>query len=142
MRLTPATSLNRLKRHTKNLQKASMKATTARLTASMTRQKAHSSIRIYLQKHKSLNRKRIQRDFPSQNSHSLISTMQSFEAIQKGAMGTNISEYMKTWESWYKLQQKLDNGENCLQMKQRNMTPIRHSLKHGTTKSRHRSVTC
>ncbi len=32
------------------------------------------------------------------------------EAIQKGAMGTNISEYMKTWESWYKLQQKLDNG--------------------------------
>ena len=33
------------------------------------------------------------------------------EAIQKGAMGTNISEYMKTWESWYKLQQKLDNGK-------------------------------
>ena len=32
------------------------------------------------------------------------------EAIQKSAMGTNISEYMKTWESWYKLQQKLDNG--------------------------------
>ena len=32
------------------------------------------------------------------------------EAIQKDAMGTNISEYMKTWESWYKLQQKLDNG--------------------------------
>lgn len=26
-------------------------------------------------------------------------------------MGTNISEYMKTWESLYKLQQKLDNGK-------------------------------
>lgn len=33
------------------------------------------------------------------------------EALQKGAMGTNISEYMKTWESLYKLQQKLDNGK-------------------------------
>lgn len=32
------------------------------------------------------------------------------EALQKGATGNNISEYMKTWESWYKLQQKLDNG--------------------------------
>lgn len=33
------------------------------------------------------------------------------EALQNGATGSNISEYMKTWESWYKLQQKLDNGE-------------------------------
>ena len=34
------------------------------------------------------------------------------EALRKGAMGTNISEYMKTWESLYKLQQKLDkNGK-------------------------------
>ncbi len=34
------------------------------------------------------------------------------EALKKGAMGTNISEYMKTWESLYKLQQKLDkNGK-------------------------------
>ncbi len=32
------------------------------------------------------------------------------EALQKGATGTNISEYIKTWESWYKLQQKLDKG--------------------------------
>ncbi len=34
------------------------------------------------------------------------------EALNKGATGTNITEYMKTWESWYKLQQKLDNGKN------------------------------
>lgn len=34
------------------------------------------------------------------------------EALKKGAMGTNISEYMKTGESLYKLQQKLDkNGK-------------------------------
>lgn len=34
------------------------------------------------------------------------------EALNKGATGTNITEYMKTWEAWYKLQQKLDNGKN------------------------------
>ena len=33
------------------------------------------------------------------------------EALQKGGTGTNIGDYMKTWESWYKLQQKLDNGK-------------------------------
>ncbi|MDE7476332.1 MAG: hypothetical protein K2M91_00015 [Lachnospiraceae bacterium] len=33
------------------------------------------------------------------------------EAIQKGGTGNNIAEYMKTWESWYKLQQKLDKGQ-------------------------------
>lgn len=32
------------------------------------------------------------------------------EAMQKGATGANISDYIKTWESWYKLQQKLDKG--------------------------------
>lgn len=34
------------------------------------------------------------------------------EALQKGGTGSNITEYMKTWEAWYKLQQKLDNGKN------------------------------
>lgn len=33
------------------------------------------------------------------------------EALQAGATGANISDYIKTWESWYKLQQKLDNGK-------------------------------
>lgn len=33
------------------------------------------------------------------------------EALQKGATGNNITDYVKTWESWYKLQQKLDNGK-------------------------------
>ncbi len=33
------------------------------------------------------------------------------EALRSGGMSTNISEYMKTWEAWYKLQQKLDNGK-------------------------------
>ena len=33
------------------------------------------------------------------------------EALQKGGTGNNISEYMKTWEAWYKLQQKLDSGK-------------------------------
>ena len=49
------------------------------------------------------------------------------EALRKGAMGTNISEYMKTWESLYKLQQKLDNGKSFPQRKQRIMTLTKHS---------------
>ncbi len=33
------------------------------------------------------------------------------EALQAGATGNNITDYVKTWEAWYKLQQKLDNGK-------------------------------
>ncbi len=33
------------------------------------------------------------------------------EALEKGATGDNISAYMKTWEKWYALQQKLDSGK-------------------------------
>lgn len=33
------------------------------------------------------------------------------EALQTGATGSNITDYVKTWEAWYKLQQKLDNGK-------------------------------
>lgn len=33
------------------------------------------------------------------------------EALENGATGDNISAYMKTWEKWYALQQKLDSGK-------------------------------
>jgi len=33
------------------------------------------------------------------------------EALREGATGANISGYVKTWEAWYKLQQKLDSGK-------------------------------
>lgn len=33
------------------------------------------------------------------------------EALGKGGTGDNISAYMKTWEKWYALQQKLDSGK-------------------------------
>ena len=33
------------------------------------------------------------------------------EALEKGGTATNVADYMKTWEEWYKLQQKLDNGK-------------------------------
>ena len=33
------------------------------------------------------------------------------EALQTGATGNNIADYIKTWEAWYKLEQKLDNGK-------------------------------
>lgn len=33
------------------------------------------------------------------------------EALGKGGTGDNISAYMKTWEKWYTLQQKLDSGK-------------------------------
>ena len=33
------------------------------------------------------------------------------EALQAGGTSANISDYMRTWEAWYKLQQKLDKGQ-------------------------------
>ncbi len=33
------------------------------------------------------------------------------EALENGATGDNISAYIKTWEKWYALQQKLDSGK-------------------------------
>ena len=37
------------------------------------------------------------------------------EALEKGATGDNIAGYMKTWEKWYALQQKIDSGKTLSQ---------------------------
>lgn len=50
------------------------------------------------------------------------------EALQKGSTGSNISEYMKTWEAWYKLQQKLDSGKKLSANEAKNYDTYRAQL--------------
>ncbi len=50
------------------------------------------------------------------------------EAMQKGATGANISDYIKTWESWYKLQQKLDNGKKLSDSEAKNYDTYKAKL--------------
>lgn len=50
------------------------------------------------------------------------------EALQTGATGANIADYIKTWESWYKLQQKLDNGKKLSDSEARNYDTYKAQL--------------
>lgn len=36
---------------------------------------------------------------------------EELEALEKGGTGDNIANYIKTWEQWYALQQKIDSGK-------------------------------
>ncbi len=50
------------------------------------------------------------------------------EALQTGATGANIKDYMKTWEAWYKLQQKLDSDKKLSDSEARKYDTYRAQL--------------
>ena len=55
------------------------------------------------------------------------------EALEQGATGNNIADYMKTWEKWYTLQQKIDDGKTLTAKEASNYDNLKSDLENWNT---------
>ncbi len=60
------------------------------------------------------------------------------EALEKGATGDNIESYMKKWESWYALQQKIDSGKTLSQKEAAKFDSLKSDLENWNTEKQSR----
>lgn len=60
------------------------------------------------------------------------------EALEKGATGDNIESYMKKWESWYALQQKIDSGKTLNQKEAAKFDSLKSDLENWNTEKQSR----
>ena len=55
------------------------------------------------------------------------------EALEKGATGDNIANYMKTWEQWYTLQLEMDDGKTLSQKEAATYDSLKSQLEEWST---------
>lgn len=75
------------------------------------RMKAAKQYQDLLAKKQNLENIRDTKGLSASQEKTLKKYTEELEALEKGGTGDNIANYIKTWEQWYALQQKIDSGK-------------------------------
>lgn len=75
------------------------------------RMKAAKQYQDLLAKKQNLENIRDTKGLSTSQEKTLKKYTEELEALEKGGTGDNISNYIKTWEQWYALQQKINDGK-------------------------------
>lgn len=76
-----------------------------------TKMKASKQYQDLLAKKQNLENIRDTKGLSASQEKTLKKYTEELEALEKGGTGDNVANYIKTWENWYKLQQKMDSGK-------------------------------
>ena len=101
--------------------------------------KASDSYKTLLAKKQRLENKRdTAKGLTSAEEKTLRKYTAELEALEKGATGDNIENYMKTWEKWYTLRQKLDSGKTLNQKDAATYDSLKSELEKWNTEKQSR----
>lgn len=101
--------------------------------------KASNSYKTLLSKKQRLENKRdTAKGLTSAEEKTLRKYTQELEALEKGATGDNIANYMKTWEQWYTLRQKLDAGKDLSKTEAAKYDKLKSQLEDWNTEKQSR----
>ncbi len=101
--------------------------------------KASNSYKTLLAKKQRLENKRdTAKGLTSSEEKTLRKYTEELEALEKGATGDNIANYIKTWEQWYTLRQKLDAGKNLSKTESARYDKLKSQLENWNTEKQSR----
>ncbi len=104
-----------------------------------TNMKASDSYKTLLAKKQRLENKRdTAKGLTSAEEKTLRKYTEELEALEKGATGDNIENYMKTWEKWYTLRQKIDSGKTLNQKDAATYDSLKSELEKWNTEKQSR----
>ncbi len=101
--------------------------------------KASNSYKTLLAKKQRLENKRdTAKGLTSSEEKTLRKYTEELEALEKGATGDNIANYIKTWEQWYTLRQKLDAGKDLSKTESARYDKLKSQLENWNTEKQSR----
>lgn len=92
------------------------------------RMKASKQYQDLLAKKQNLENIRDTKGLSAAQEKTLKKYTEELEALEKGGTGDNITNYIKAWEQWYALQQKIDSGKKLSSKEAANYDSLKSQL--------------